>query len=200
MLVLVCGLVVFLGVHAWPMAPRLRERLSARLGPSGYLTLYSTLSVAGLGRIGWGYAQTRALGAGANPVLWSPPYGLRHLAFALMVPAVLLMVAAYVPSRIRDVAKHPMLASIKLWATAHLLVRGDLASVLLFASFLVWAVADRISVKQRAARGPLGDRVGTARGDAFVVGVGLAVYAAVVLYGHHALIGVPLVNVSFARP
>jgi uncharacterized membrane protein len=198
MLLLICGLVVFLGVHAWPMAPRLRRRMSERLGSGGYMGLFSLMSLVGFGLILWGYGQTRALGAAANPVLYVPPYGLRHLAHLLMLPAVILMVAAYVPSRIRDAAQHPMLASIKLWAAAHLLVRGDLASVLLFGSFLAWAVLDRISVKKRNALGPLGARTGTARGDAIVVLVGLAAYAVIFVWAHHALIGVPLMRFSFA--
>lgn len=198
MFVLICGLVVFLGVHTWPMAPRLRRRLSERLGSGGYMALFSVMSIVGLAMIVWGYGQTRALGTAVNPVLYVPPDGLRHMAHLLMLPAVILMVAAYVPSRIRDRVQHPMLAAIKLWAAAHLLVRGDLASVLLFGCFLAWAVADRISVGKRGALGPLGVRTGTARGDVVVGLVGLAAYALIFVWGHYAVIGVPLLRVSVA--
>ena len=91
-----------------------------------------------------------------------------------------------------------MLAAIKIWALAHLLVRGDLASVLLFGSMLAYGVFDRISVKKRNALGPLGTAPGSARGDLIAIAVGLAAYGAMVLGGHAALIGVPLVRMSFA--
>ena len=88
---------------------------------------------------------------GKNPQLWNPPVWSRHLAFVLMLPSFVLLVAAYVPSRIRTAVKHPMLAAVKIWAFAHLLANGDLGSLVLFGSFLAWAVYDRISVKRRAA-------------------------------------------------
>ena len=80
-------------------------------------------------------------------------------------PAFILLVAAYVPSRIRTALKHPMLAAVKLWALAHLIANGDLASLMLFGSFLAYGVFDRISVKRRAALGPLGDRQPAWKGD-----------------------------------
>ena len=84
-------------------------------------------------------------------VLYTPPAALRHLALLLMLPVFPLLFAAYLPGRIRAAAKHPMLLAVKLWAVAHLLANGTLADVLLFGGFLAWAVADRISVKRRAA-------------------------------------------------
>ena len=63
-----------------------------------------------------------------------------------MIPAMILLVAAYVPSRIRTAVGHPMLTALMIWAFAHLLANGDLASVLLFGSLLGFAVYDRISV------------------------------------------------------
>ena len=84
-------------------------------------------------------------------MLYTPPTALRHVALLLMLPVFPLLVAAYVPGRIKTMAKHPMLLATKLWALAHLLANGTLADVLLFGGFLVWAVADRISVKRRPA-------------------------------------------------
>ncbi len=99
-----------------------------------------------------------------NPEIYTPPIWLRHITLLLMWPSMILLVAAKVPSRIRTMAKHPMLVGIKLWAFAHLLANGDLASLILFGSFLAWAVVDRISVKRRAALGPLGTRRAGSRG------------------------------------
>src|SRR5213078_1252148 len=79
--------------------------------------------------------------------------GLKHLTVALMLPAVILVVASYLRGRIYATLKHPMLAGIKLWALAHLLANGDLGSIVLFGSFLAWAVFDRISLKRRTDPG-----------------------------------------------
>ena len=86
-----------------------------------------------------------------------------------------------------------MLAAIKIWAFAHLLANGDLASVMLFGSFLAYAVIDRISVKRRNARGPVGDKTGGLSGDVTVVVVGLLAYAAILFFAHEWLIGIPLI-------
>jgi uncharacterized membrane protein len=114
-----------------------------------------------------------------------------------MLPAMILLVAAFVPSRIRTAAKHPMLAAIKFWALAHLVANGDLGSLVLFGSFLAFAVYDRISVKRRLAQQPPPAPQG-ATGDIIVVAVGIALYLALMFGGHAALIGVPLTSVSFA--
>ena len=189
MIVLVAGLVAFFLVHAIPMQTGLRARLTASLGAGAYKGLFSVVAGIGLVLIIVGYGQLQT-NPDQNPELWQPPFWLRHVTHALMLPALVLLVAAYVPSRIRDVTRHPMLAAIKLWALAHLIANGDLASVVLFGSFLAYAVVDRISVKRRAARGPIGDRLGTPAGDAIAVAGGLAAYAILVAFAHQWLFGV----------
>jgi uncharacterized membrane protein len=94
----------------------------------------------------------------------------------LMVPALILLVAAYVPSRIRTAVRHPMLTAVMLWAFGHLLANGDLASALLFGSFLAYAVYDITSASQRAAAGPLGTAQGGAVQDVAAIVGGLALY------------------------
>ncbi len=115
-----------------------------------------------------------------------------------MLPAIILLVASQIPSKIRTKAKHPMLAGIKIWALAHLLANGDLGSIVLFGSFLAWAVFDRISVKRRGSQGPLGGREGKPINDVIVVVLGVAIYLALLFGGHAYLIGVPLTSMSFA--
>ena len=197
MLLLIVGLVVFFAVHLLPTVPDLRRGLIARYGEGAFKTAFSAVSLVGFALIVLGYHKMQVM-PGKNPMLWDPPEWTRHAAFVLMIPAMILLVAAFVPSRIRTAAKHPMLAAIKIWALAHLLANGDLASLLLFGGFLAFAVYDRISVKQRAALGPLGERAGPARNDAIVVAAGLALYAFMLLWGHGVLIGVPLVSFGFA--
>lgn len=188
MSMLVLGLVVFLGVHLVPTLPALRAGLTGRLGEGGYKGLFSVLSFAGLALIVWGFGQRDFV------ALWTPPEWTRHLAFLLMLPVFVLLAAAYIPSRIRTLVRHPMLLAIKLWALAHLLANGDLASVLLFGSFLAFAVYDRISVKRRGAAGPLGAAQGGIAGDLLAVAIGLVAYVLVLLAGHEYLIGVPLIG------
>src|SRR5262249_40385683 len=89
----------------------------------------------------------------------------------------------------RTAVKHPMLIAIKIWALAHLLANGDLAGMLLFGSFLAWAVVDRISVKTRPSPGPLGNVKGHLGGDIAAVVVGTALYAFLLLGGHYWLVG-----------
>jgi uncharacterized membrane protein len=192
MLLMVVGLLIFFLIHLVPTSPDLRRGLVERFGENAYKLVFSLVSLVGFALIIYGYGKLH-LTPGKNPVLWTPPHGLRHLTMLLMWPAFILLVAAYVPSRIRTAMKHPMLVAVKLWALSHLLIRGDLASIVLFGSFLAWAVYDRISVKRRFAMGPLGGREGGLGGDIAVVVIGTALYAAMLLWGHPRLIGVPLV-------
>jgi uncharacterized membrane protein len=189
MLVLVVGLVIFLGVHSVSIvAPGWRTATVARLGERPWKGLYSLASGVGLALVIVGYGMARR-----DPVvLYTPPAALRHLALVVMLPVFPLLFAAYLPGRIRAAVKHPFLLAVKLWAFAHLLANGMLADVLLFGAFLAWAVADRISVKRRTAdeahqvpAAPAG-----AANDAIAVIGGLVVYAVFVLWAHRWSIGV----------
>jgi len=193
MLPLTLGLLLFFSVHLVPTSPGLRLGLADRFGETAYKAAFSVLSLAAVILIVLGYHKLQLM-PGKNPQIWTPPEWTRHITFLLMLPAMILLVASLVPSRIRTMAKHPMLAAIKFWALAHLLVNGDLGAMLLFGSFLAFGVYDRISVKRRHTAGPLGDRTGPPLNDALVIGGGLALYALMVLWGHGALIGVPLVT------
>jgi uncharacterized membrane protein len=192
MILFLLGLVLFLGVHLVPTFPAQRADLRLRFGENVYKIAFSVLSLIGLVLLVIGFGEAR--GASWNPVLWTPPVWMKHVVFLLMVPAFILLVAAYVPSRIRTATKHPMLAAIKIWALAHLLANGDLAGIILFASFLAYGVYDRISVKKRGALGPLGGKRGTLTGDIIVVVVGLVLYGLMLKWGHPWLIGVALIR------
>ncbi len=186
------GLVVFFAAHALPLWSGVRASLRDGVGAGAYMGLFSLASLIGLSLIVIGYGELRT-SVSSNPELWTPPTWTRHIAFLLMIPSLILLVSAYVPSRIRTAVGHPMLAAIKIWAFAHLLANGDLASVILFGSFLAYAVIDRISVKRRGAQGPLGDRSGGLAGDLTVIVVGLLAYVAILFFAHEWLIGVPLI-------
>lgn len=185
MALLVIGLVAFLGLHLLPGFPGYREKLLAPLGENGYRAAFSVASIATLALLIWGYAQAPFV------EVWSPPVWTRHLAALLMAVALIALMAAFFPGRIKQRLKHPMLVSIKIWATAHLLANGDLASMLLFGSFLAYAVIDRILVKRREER-IAGLPGSAARNDAIAVIVGIGLYVAIVMWLHQAVIGVPV--------
>ena len=188
---LVVGLALFFGAHLIPTLPELRARLVGTIGSRPYSGLFALVSLAALVLIMLGYGQMQGLGRG-NPQLWVPPSWTKHVTMLLMVPAMILLVAAYVPSGICTAVRHPMLAAVMLWAFGHLLANGDLASVLLFGSFLVYGAYDIISASQRAALGPLGTARGSAVGDAAAIAGGVALYALLLFWGHQKLTGVPL--------
>lgn len=191
MLLLVVGLLLFFLIHLVPTAPEIRRGLVERFGETPYKLGFSVVSAIALALIVYGYAKLQST-PGKNPELWLPPPGMRHAAMLLMPISFVLLAAAYIPSRIRTITQHPMLAAVMLWALAHLLVNGDLASIVMFGSFLVWAIYDRISVKQRAALGPLGGRTGGLGGDIAAVVVGIGLFVVMLLWGHARLIGVPI--------
>jgi uncharacterized membrane protein len=184
---LIAGLVLFLGIHSVAIvAPSFRARTIQRMGEGAWKGLYSLISLAGFVLICYGFGLARQ----APVVLYSPPTWLRHLAFLLMLPVFPLLIAAYLPGRIKTAAKHPMLAAVKFWAFAHLLANGSLADVLLFGGFLAWAVVDRISVKRRAMPQVLRTAPPGPWNDAIAVVLGLAVYALLIGWAHVRLFGV----------
>jgi uncharacterized membrane protein len=191
LLVMMLGLVLFLGVHTLTTQRELRARLVASAGQSGYKIGYALASTVGLVLIVWGFAQYRATGW---IDIWYPPKALKHVADALMLPAVILVVASYIRGRIYTALKHPMLSGVKLWAAAHLLANGDLGSIVLFGSFLAWAVFDRISLKHRADTGAPPIPVGGTGNDLIAMAVGFVAYLALAFAFHPVVIGVPVVG------
>jgi uncharacterized membrane protein len=191
LLVMILGLVLFLGVHTLTTQRVLRARLIASWGESGYKIGYALASAAGLALIVWGFAHYRATGW---IDLWYPPKWLNHVTSALMLPAVILVVASYIRGRIYTAVKHPMLSGVKLWATAHLIANGDLGSIILFGSFLGWAVFDRISLKYRADTGAPPIAVGGPGNDLIAIAVGLVAYLALAFAFHPVVIGVPVIG------
>ena len=190
--VMILGLVLFLGVHTLTTQREVRARVIATAGEGGYKIGYALVSFLGLALIVWGFAHYRAAGMWE---VWTPPTALKHLAVALMLPAVILVVASYIRGRIYTTLKHPMLTGIKLWAAAHLLANGDVGSIILFGSFLCWAVFDRISLKHRADSGAPPIPVGGPSNDLIAVAVGLVAYLALGFAFHPVVIGVPVFGV-----
>lgn len=188
MLVLILGLVVFLGVHSVRIfADNWRRGLIARRGEGPWKGIYSLVSIVGFVLIIWGYGMARQ-----NPVvLWDSPEWLRHFAIALNLIAFILFAVYLVPSgRMKARLGHPMLLSVKVWAFAHLLANGTLADLVLFGSFLVWAVVDFVASRRRDRATGTVRIAGPARNDAIAVVVGVLIWAAILWRVHQWVIGV----------
>ncbi|MBL0075942.1 MAG: NnrU family protein [Rhodocyclaceae bacterium] len=185
---LIAGLAIFLGMHfIHILAPDWRAAQMARLGEKAWKGIFSVASLAGFGLLVWGYGQARL-----DPVvLWQAPRALNAVVSLLMLPAFILLVAAYVPgNRIKAMVGHPMVASVKLWAFAHLVVNGNLADVLLFGGFLVWAVMSFVTNRKRDRLSGKTYPVGPVSRTVITVVVGTIVYALFAGYLHLKLIGV----------
>jgi uncharacterized membrane protein len=157
------------------------------MGTNGWRGIYSLISGAGFVLILYGFHLARRVPV----VLYIPPPWMRHVTFLLMLPVFPLILAAYLPGRIKTAMKHPMLAAVKFWAFAHLLSNGLLADVLLFGAFLAWAICDRISLKRRPPQAIRTVPQGRFN-DLIAVIAGLALYAVFVLWAHLRLFGAPL--------
>ena len=186
MTLLIIGLVLFLGTHSISiLASSWRDRLVTRIGLMPWQGLYSLIAITGFVLIVYGYGLARQ-----DPtILYTPPTWLRHVSLLLLVFIFPLLLATYLPGRIQKATKHPMLAATKIWAFAHLLVNGSLADVVLFGSFLAWAVVDRISLKHRTPL-PVTGAPPSRLNDVIAIIAGLGLYVAFVLWLHAWLIGV----------
>jgi uncharacterized membrane protein len=189
MSLLVLGLVLFLGVHSVRIvADGWRSRVIAKRGPNVWKGLYTLLSLVGFALIVWGYGQARQ----QPVVLWGSPGWTRHAAALLTLLAFLLLFAAYVPGNaIKAAVKHPMVLAVKVWAIAHLLANNTLADLLLFGGFLLWAVFDFRSARQRDRAAGTVYPAGRAVPTAIALALGLAAYVGFAFWAHMAWIGVP---------
>lgn len=188
MILLLLGLILFLGAHSVRIAAEeWRRQTIARIGTMPWKGLYSVVAIAGFVLIIYGYAAARA-----EPVLlWSPPIAMRHIASLLNLVAVVFLVAAYVPkSGVKAKLHHPMVLAVKVWALAHLLSNGTLADVILFGSFLAWAIFDFRAARLRDQANGTVYPAGTAAGTAVTFVVGIAVWAGFAFWAHEAWIGV----------
>lgn len=188
MSILIIGLIIFLGLHSVRIfADGWRMRVLVQRGEGAWKGLHSVLSLVGFALIIWGYGLARQ----QPVVLWVPPVAMRHIAALLMLFAIIMLVAAYVPGNaIKAKLHHPMTLSVKTWALAHLLANGNLADVLLFGSFLAWAVFCFISARKRDRVAGTIYPAGKALPTVITVVIGLAIYVVFAMYLHKLLMGV----------
>jgi len=189
MSMLVAGIAVFFGAHlVRVVAPEFRERMIARLGPWGWRGVYSLVSLAGLVLMVHGYVAAKPY----SPWLWSLPVWTRHLAGLVMLPALILFVAAYLPGRIRRAVKHPMMIAVVLWSAVHLAANGQAVDVLFFGSFLVWGLVVTKSAFSRVSASAPPSLPATRANDFLAVVAGAAAWAWLAFGGHRMLFGMPV--------
>lgn len=186
MQLLILGLAIFLGVHSIRIfAEGWRNARRAAMGELAWKGAYSLVSLIGLVLIVKGYGEARL----SPTLMWVSPRWTAHLAALLTLLSFVLLTAAYVPGNaIKRRLQHPMVLGVKVWALAHLIANGTLADLVLFGSFLVWAILCFRSARRREPAPSLGSP--SALATALTVAIGLVAWAAFAMWGHAALIGV----------
>lgn len=180
---LIVGLIIFIAIHFFPAFQGPRLLLIKRLGELGYKGLFSIVALVGFVLIVIGKANAPFI------EVWQPPPMLSVITKLLMLPALILLVAAYFPSNVKQKIRHPMLMAVKIWAVGHLLSNGDMASMILFGSFLVFAIITMIRANKRIAWTKPQAR--SVMMDVCVILMGGAVYVGIGMH-HMQLFGVPI--------
>ena len=191
MVLMLIGLILFLGSHSLGIFPDVRRRLIEARGMGTFKMGYRIVALIGFMLICYGFGVYRAEGW---VQLWTPPKGMRHLTLLLMLFAFVALAASgpkmgYIKMRL----KHPMLVGVKTWALAHLLANGDLGGLILFVSLLAWAVVDRISYRWRPDDVVVDAPAPNVRVDVLAVVAGSIAYVAI-LFLHPYLIGVAVLG------
>lgn len=141
-----------------------RPALVARLGENGFRVVFSLLSALSLGLMIWTYTLAPKLW------LWLPSAQLNAIAVLIMPLAFLLLAAGLRPGNptmagadllLRDqlpvtgitrVTRHPGLWAFVLWAVAHMIANGDLATLLLCTAIGLTALNGMWSIDRKKRR------------------------------------------------
>ncbi|MBT4162412.1 MAG: NnrU family protein [Gammaproteobacteria bacterium] len=178
------GLALFIGIHMVPSIPALRDAAVNSLGDKGYQGGYSLLSLAGMILIVYGMRQAPEV------VLWEAPEWSGIVTLVLMPIAFISLTASFAPSSVKSFTRHPMLWGVTIWALAHLVANGDVASLMLFAG-LGFFSAIKIFLIGDKKEPNLGERM-PLKNDIILVAIGLVVFA-LFLYFHEYVSGVSLI-------
>ena len=158
------ALVAFLLSHVIPVRPPVRPWLVRRFGLRGYFLGYSVASAA---LLIWLFVAA----ARAPYVAVIPPLGVLRWVPLIVMPLVCLLAVtglsianplsfgglarrSFDPANpgILALTRHPLLLAIILWASAHLLVNGDLAHIILFGLFILFAALSMKVIDRRKQR------------------------------------------------
>ncbi|MBY8976217.1 NnrU family protein [Rhodobacteraceae bacterium NNCM2] len=182
MALLIAGLALFWAAHGLKISfPAKRAELAEKYGQNPIKLGATVLILLSVVMIVLGYQ-------GADFInVWFPPAWMIHLNNLLMLIAVVVFIAGTFKSWIRDKIRHPQLTGVKIWAAAHLLVNGDLASIILFGTLLAWAVTAVIAINKRDGK-PARGATRTTKGTIFNIVGGLLVFGIITFV--HGYLGV----------
>ena len=188
MALMILGLAIFLGVHSTRIfADPWRSTMVQRLGVWPWKGLYSIVSILGFALIVIGFHAAKQ----ESTVLYVTPGWMKHVTALLMILSMILFVAAYIPRNwFKARFHHPQALSVKTWAIAHLLSVGVVADVVLFGSFLVWAVLSFSAGRRRDREQGTVYAAPNAVGTAITIAAGLVAWSVFALLLHGPLIGV----------
>ncbi|TCP39953.1 NnrU family protein [Rhodovulum marinum] len=176
---------IILGVLLWSFAhlfkrlfPGPRAALEGALGVAGSKILFAVVLVASVVLMVMGYRGNTA------PIIYGTPAWTVHLNNTLMLLAVAFYGVGNSKSRARQLFRHPQLYGFSTWAVAHLLVNGDLASIVLFGGLLIWALAEIVIINSQDAVTRW--RGGSLAGDIRLAVIAIVIYL-VIIYVHNWL-------------
>lgn len=182
MTILILGLLVWSTAHLFKrVAPDARAGIGTRLGVGPSKGVFAVAIVLGLILMIFGYRA-----AAFTPVYTPPAWGV-HVNNLAMLAAVALFGMGASKGRARSWLRNPMLTGVLVWAGAHLLVNGDVASIVLFGGLAVWSVVNMLVINQRAGVW-VRPAPGPASGDLRLAIITLVAYAIVTAI--HAALGV----------
>jgi len=165
---MILGLAVFFAIHLLPSVPTLRNALFAKLGEMPYKGIYALISFAGLYFIVTGKSEAEYID------IWEPATWSYVVTNVSMIIALYCIVAMHMQSNLKRFTAHPMLWGITFWSCGHLFTNGDKASIVLFSSFLAYALFAMYSANRRGAK-PLSKRI-SFRYDAMIAVISTVVY------------------------
>ncbi|WP_176962086.1 NnrU family protein [Mariprofundus sp. NF] len=180
---LIAGLIIFIGMHLIPTSPSLRNSLLNKLGEKGYKAVFALISLAGMALIVMGKGDADFV------EIYEPPAWAMHVTGLLMLFALVAMVSFIIKSRLRKFTPHPMLWGVSFWATGHLFANGDLASLLLFGSFLLYSQLTIVTANRRGAR--VSDEKITLMQDGIALVVAALAYFGLMMF-HASFTGISL--------
>ncbi|MBT9384807.1 NnrU family protein [Pseudooceanicola sp. CBS1P-1] len=170
-------LLIILGLILWTWPHVLKEytpALAARLPENRRRALGAIGALLGIVFLVIGYRSADTV------FVYAPPVWGQHVNNLLMLFSVAAFGTAHSKSRLRGMIRHPMFVAVILWGIAHLLVRGDLASILLWGGMILWAVAGWIVSNRN--QGPWQRyEGGRLKSDIILAGITIVVYAVIVV-------------------
>lgn len=186
MILLALGVLLTSLMHLVAAVPSLKARIKQRVGERAYGPVFGLASVIGILIIVLGWRMSDFV------FVYDPPEWGRHANFGLTLVAFLCLGIFLFRGRLRQWLRFPMGIGVIFWATGHLLANGDLASIILFGGFLLYAIAHIAIGLANGVRPSPDVRSGH---DLISIVIGLALYS-VMIQLHGILIGVPVFNLS----